>query len=38
VRVHDIDDIPTEFRDEIEHSFQVYKDLEARAATAAASS
>jgi inorganic pyrophosphatase len=27
-RVHDIHDIPSEFRDEIEHFFQVYKDLE----------
>jgi inorganic pyrophosphatase len=28
MRVHDIHDIPSEFRDEIEHFFQVYKDLE----------
>jgi inorganic pyrophosphatase len=28
MRVHDIHDIPQEFRDEIEHFFQVYKDLE----------
>jgi len=28
MRVHDIHDIPPEFRDEIEHFFQVYKDLE----------
>jgi inorganic pyrophosphatase len=28
MRVHDIDDIHPEFRDEIEHFFQVYKDLE----------
>jgi inorganic pyrophosphatase len=28
MRVHDIHDIPAEFRDEIEHFFQVYKDLE----------
>jgi inorganic pyrophosphatase len=27
-RVHDIDDLPPEFRDEIEHFFQVYKQLE----------
>jgi inorganic pyrophosphatase len=27
-RVHDIDDLPQEFRDEIEHFFQVYKQLE----------
>jgi inorganic pyrophosphatase len=26
--VHDIHDIPPEYRDEIEHFFQVYKDLE----------
>ena len=30
MRVHDIHDIPPEFRDEIEHFFQVYKDLEAK--------
>ena len=29
-RIHDIHDIQTEFRDEIEHFFQVYKDLEAK--------
>jgi inorganic pyrophosphatase len=29
MRVHDVDDIAPEFRDEIEHFFQVYKDLEA---------
>ena len=28
MRMHDIHDIPSEFRDEIEHFFQVYKDLE----------
>jgi inorganic pyrophosphatase len=28
MRVHDVHDIPQEFRDEIEHFFQVYKDLE----------
>ena len=28
MRVHDIHDIPPEYRDEIEHFFQVYKDLE----------
>lgn len=28
MRVHDVHDIPAEFRDEIEHFFQVYKDLE----------
>ncbi len=28
MRVSDIHDIPPEFRDEIEHFFQVYKDLE----------
>jgi len=28
-RVHDVHDIAPEFRDEIEHFFQVYKDLEA---------
>jgi inorganic pyrophosphatase len=28
VRVHDIHDIQAEFREEIEHFFQVYKDLE----------
>ena len=28
MRVHDIHDIPPEFRDEIEHFFQVYKDLD----------
>ena len=28
MRVHDIHDIHPEFRDEIEHFFQVYKDLE----------
>ena len=28
MRVADIHDIPPEFRDEIEHFFQVYKDLE----------
>ena len=28
MRVHDVHDIPSEFRDEIEHFFQVYKDLE----------
>jgi inorganic pyrophosphatase len=28
LRVHDIHDIQPEFRDEIEHFFQVYKDLE----------
>jgi inorganic pyrophosphatase len=27
-RVHDIHDLPPEYRDEIEHFFQVYKDLE----------
>ena len=27
-RVHDVHDIPSEFRDEIEHFFQVYKQLE----------
>jgi inorganic pyrophosphatase len=30
MRVHDVHDIPSEFRDEIEHFFQVYKDLEAK--------
>jgi len=29
MRVHDVHDISPEFRDEIEHFFQVYKDLEA---------
>ncbi len=28
MRVHDVHDIQPEFRDEIEHFFQVYKDLE----------
>ena len=28
MRVSDVHDIPPEFRDEIEHFFQVYKDLE----------
>jgi inorganic pyrophosphatase len=28
LRVHDIHDLQPEFRDEIEHFFQVYKDLE----------
>jgi inorganic pyrophosphatase len=28
MRVHDVHDIPAEFRDEIEHFFQVYKQLE----------
>lgn len=28
MRVHDVHDIPAEYRDEIEHFFQVYKDLE----------
>ena len=28
MRVHDVHDIPPEYRDEIEHFFQVYKDLE----------
>jgi inorganic pyrophosphatase len=28
MRIHDVHDIPPEFRDEIEHFFQVYKDLE----------
>ena len=28
MRVQDVHDIPPEFRDEIEHFFQVYKDLE----------
>jgi inorganic pyrophosphatase len=28
MRVHDVHDIPTELRNEIEHFFQVYKDLE----------
>ena len=28
MRVHDVHDISPEFRDEIEHFFQVYKDLE----------
>ena len=28
MRVHDVHDIAPEFRDEIEHFFQVYKDLE----------
>ena len=32
MRVHDVHDIAPEFRDEIEHFFQVYKDLEKRAA------
>jgi inorganic pyrophosphatase len=27
--VHDVHDIPPELRNEIEHFFQVYKDLEA---------
>ena len=27
-QVHDVHDIPARFRDEIEHFFQVYKDLE----------
>jgi inorganic pyrophosphatase len=27
-RIHDIDDVPVELRDEIEHFFQRYKDLE----------
>lgn len=30
MRVHDVHDIAPEFRDEIEHFFQVYKDLEKR--------
>mgnify|MGYP006177557697 CR=1 FL=1 len=30
MRVHDIHDIPSEFRDEIEHFFQIYKDLEGK--------
>ena len=30
MRVHDVHDIAPEFRDEIEHFFQVYKDLEAK--------
>jgi inorganic pyrophosphatase len=30
MRVHDVHDIPAEFRDEIEHFFQVYKQLEKR--------
>ena len=34
MRVHDIHDIPPEFRDEIEHFFQVYKTLEAAKKTA----
>jgi inorganic pyrophosphatase len=29
MRVHDVHDIPPELRNEIEHFFQVYKDLEA---------
>ena len=29
MRIGDIHDIPSEYRDEIEHFFQVYKDLEA---------
>jgi inorganic pyrophosphatase len=28
LRVHDIHDLQPEYRDEIEHFFQVYKDLE----------
>ena len=28
MRIHDVHDIPPEFRAEIEHFFQVYKDLE----------
>jgi len=28
MRIHDVHDIQPEFRDEIEHFFQVYKDLE----------
>ena len=28
IRVHDVHDIPPELRNEIEHFFQVYKDLE----------
>jgi inorganic pyrophosphatase len=34
VRVHDIHDLQPEYRDEIEHFFQVYKDLENRKKTA----
>ena len=30
MRVNDIHDIPPEFRNEIEHFFQVYKDLESK--------
>jgi inorganic pyrophosphatase len=30
MHVHDVHDIVPEFRDEIEHFFQVYKDLEAK--------
>ena len=30
MRIHDVHDIQPEFRDEIEHFFQVYKDLEAK--------
>ena len=29
-RIYDVHDIPSEFRNEIEHFFQVYKDLEAK--------
>ena len=28
MRIHDVHDIPPELRNEIEHFFQVYKDLE----------
>ncbi len=33
MRIGDVDDIPAELRNEIEHFFQVYKDLEKGAAT-----
>jgi inorganic pyrophosphatase len=30
MRISDIDDVPPELRNEIEHFFQVYKDLEGK--------
>jgi inorganic pyrophosphatase len=33
LRVHDIHDLQPEYRDEIEHFFQVYKDLEKKQTT-----
>jgi inorganic pyrophosphatase len=33
MRVADVDDIPRELRNEIEHFFQVYKDLETGTST-----